>query len=113
MSDAELEALIKKKRVELEQLLQAKQREQIQKQEELKREALLKQILTSEARERLVRVKLARPEFGRFVEDQLIAMAQAGRIRARITDSQLKEILKQFLKYFSNRGSGKVIIRRK
>ncbi len=112
-SDEELELLLRKRRQQLEQMLARQQREEEEKmRQELQREAILRQILTSEARERLVRIKMVRPEFGRFVENQLIALAQAGRIQRMITDSELKEILRQFLKHFSSRG-GKVEIRRK
>jgi len=111
-TDEELELLLRRRRRQLEQMMIRQQEEEERARQELQREAILRQILTSEARERLARIKMVRPEFGRFVENQLIALAQAGRIQRMITDSELKEILRQFLKYFSSRG-GKVEIRRK
>lgn len=71
--------------------------EEKQKKAELqaKKEAMLRVILTPEARQRLTNVKLVRPELAESLEDQLIALAQAGRIKIPITDEELKEILAQ------------------
>ncbi len=111
MSDEELELLLAKRRRELERLLREKQRSEAKRQEEIQRETILRQILTSEARERLARIKLARPEFGAFIENQLISLALSGRLRGIINDAQLKEILKQYLRQFSR--ESKIEIRRK
>lgn len=64
---------------------------------EAQRDAVLRQILTPEARERLGRLRLARPGDTRQVESQLIALAQSGRLAARIDDEQLKIILARVL----------------
>lgn len=55
----------------------------------------LMEILEPEARERLNTIKLTRPEFAKAVEQQLVMLAQSGRIRQRITDEQLKALLAQ------------------
>ncbi len=55
----------------------------------------LMEILEPEARERLNTIKLTRPEFAKAVEQQLVMLAQGGRIRQRITDDQLKSLLVQ------------------
>lgn len=112
IEDEEIESLMTRRRQQLEQEMKRRAIEERRAQAELQRESLLRQILTSEARERLMRLKMVRPQFARFVEDHLIALAQAGRIQSMITDDQLKEILKQLLKHFSA-SSGKVEIRRK
>ena len=57
--------------------------------------AALMEILEPEARERLNTIKLTRPEFAKAVEQQLVMLAQNGRIRQRITDDQLKALLAQ------------------
>jgi programmed cell death protein 5 len=64
---------------------------------EAQKEALMRQILTPEARERLTRLKLARPEETRQVESQLIGLAQSGRLQSKIDDEQLKLILARLL----------------
>jgi len=111
MSDEELELLLQKRRRELERIIQEKREAEARRREEMQRESILRQILTSDARERLARIKLARPEFGAFIENQLISLALSGRLRGVINDAQLKEILKQYLRQFSR--EGKIEIRRK
>ena len=58
-----------------------------------KRQAML-QILTPEARSRLANLRLTRPDMVDQIEIQLIQLAQMGRIKSKITDDQLKELLK-------------------
>ncbi|RLI38182.1 hypothetical protein DRO60_03625, partial [Candidatus Bathyarchaeota archaeon] len=57
------------------------------------RKIALRQILTPEARARLTNLKMVRPELATRVEDYLIQLAQAGRIRTPVTDEQLKRLL--------------------
>jgi programmed cell death protein 5 len=56
---------------------------------------ILMQVLEPDARERLNTIKLTKPEFAGAVEQQLIALAQSGRLKQKITDAQLKELLRQ------------------
>lgn len=62
---------------------------------EAQRKMLLRKILTPEARERLARLKLARPDFATAVEQQLILIAQTGRLGEQINDEMLRQILKK------------------
>jgi programmed cell death protein 5 len=66
-----------------------------QKQMEAQIQLILKQVLEPEARERLNTIKLTRPEFARAIEQQLVVLAQSGRIHQRLTDEQLKALLQQ------------------
>lgn len=66
-----------------------------QKQIEAQIRIALMEILEPEARERLNTIKLTRPDFAKAVEQQLVMLAQSGRIRQRITDDQLKSLLTQ------------------
>jgi programmed cell death protein 5 len=56
---------------------------------------VLMSILEPDARERLNTIKLTKPEFASSVEQQLVQLAQSGRLKNKITDSQLKELLRQ------------------
>ena len=55
----------------------------------------MRAILEPEAKERLSRVKLAHPELAEAVENQLVYLAQSGRIQSKITDKMLVEILRR------------------
>jgi len=93
-SDAEIEDIRRRKLQELRaRLAEEQQRAEDQKSLELQKQALLRQVLTTEARQRLNRIKLVRPEFAEQIELQLIQVAQSGKIRLPITDTQLKTIL--------------------
>ncbi len=61
--------------------------------EEIRRQAILRQFLTPEARERLRRVSLVKPELARRVEDIIIQLGVQGKLDHVITDSELKNIL--------------------
>ena len=73
--------------------------EEIERQQRLESQIqlILKQVLEPEARERLNTIKLTRPEFARAVEQQLVMLAQSGRLRQRLTDEQLKALLAQIV----------------
>ncbi|MDD1657425.1 MAG: DNA-binding protein [Methanomicrobiales archaeon] len=58
---------------------------------------VLLQILEPEARERLNNIRLTKPEFARAIEQQLVLLAQSGRLKQKITDAQLKELLRQII----------------
>jgi programmed cell death protein 5 len=92
--DEELEALRKRRMLELQQgLSQEQEQNQAEKQIEAQKQALLRRILTPEARQRLANLKMVRPEFSSQIELQLIQIAQQGRVTLPIDDDQLKQIL--------------------
>ena len=94
MSEEELDALRKRRMLELQQRMVEEQREvQAQQQLESQKQALLRRILTPEARSRLTNLNIVKPEFTQQLELQLIQLAQQGRINIPITDEQLKELL--------------------
>lgn len=62
--------------------------------EEMKRQFLLRQILTSKARQRLSNLRLIKSDFVRSLELHLINLAQENKIEIPITDEYLKEFLR-------------------
>ena len=94
MSEEELEALRKRRMLELQQRMVEEQKHaQAQQQLEGQKQALLRRILTPEARSRLTNLNMVKPEFTQQLELQLIQLVQQGRIKIPITDEQLKELL--------------------
>lgn len=94
MSEDELEALRKRRMLELQQRMFEEQKQaQAQQQLEGQKQALLRRILTPEARRRLTNLNMVKPEFTQQLELQLIQLAQQGRVNLPITDKQLKELL--------------------
>ena len=62
---------------------------------EQERAEVLRRILTPEARERLARIRLAKPDVAGAVEQQLIALAASGRIQRAIDDPTLRALLER------------------
>jgi programmed cell death protein 5 len=100
--DDELEALRKKRLRQLEnqqhQLqdsleMQEEQRQQFEEQ----KKTVLRSILTSDAKERLNNIKVARPDLAEAIENQLIMLAQSGRLQSKINDEQLRVLLSKIL----------------
>ncbi|MGY5876275.1 MAG: DNA-binding protein, partial [Candidatus Thorarchaeota archaeon] len=58
-------------------------------------EAILRQILTPEARSRLTNIKMVKPQFAEQIEMQLIQLASSGKLKGVVTDEQLKGLLQQ------------------
>jgi len=78
-----------------QQAAEAEKEEQLRRQFEIQKRQLLMKILTPKARSRLANLRLTRPEFVEQIELQLIQLTQAGQIRSKITDKQLKELLRR------------------
>ncbi len=94
--DEELQAIRQQKiaRIQQEQALRESQKEQKDELEAQKR-AILMQIMTEPARQRLNNIKLVKPQLAEAVEIRLIQLAQQGAIREKLTDDQLKDILRK------------------
>jgi programmed cell death protein 5 len=66
-----------------------------QERADAQKEAMLKQYLTDGARQRLNAVQMSKPDFAEQVEQQIVALAQSGRIQDRIDEEQMKSLLKE------------------
>ena len=70
------------------------QQQQAQAQFEAQKKQILGQIMAPEARARLANLKLTKPDLVNNIELQLIQSAQAGSLRGKVTDDQLKVLLR-------------------
>jgi programmed cell death protein 5 len=96
--DAEIQELRRRKLNELQRRqLEAVAHEQQKAAADAQMQSALRQILTPEARARLARVKIAHPEEGNAVEQQLVMLAQSGRLGSMIDDKMLQQILAKLL----------------
>ena len=89
-----MEQLRKRRLLELRRrIAEEQQQAQVQQQIEVQKQALLRRILTPDARRRLTNLKMVKPEFATQLELQLIQLAQQGKMSIPVTDEQLKDIL--------------------
>jgi programmed cell death protein 5 len=96
LSDEELEEIRQRKLASLkEQALEDQTREQQVAEAQAQKEAILRQILTPEARSRLTNIRMVKPQVAEQIELQLIQLASSGRLKSRVTDEQLKTLLQQ------------------
>lgn len=107
MDEEELERIRQKKLEEMKEKQQEADEAEASE-AEARKKAVLRKVMTPEARQRLNNIRMARPEFADSVEQQLVMLASSGRIRGKIDDEQLKEMLKK-----AQSGSGEIRIRRK
>jgi programmed cell death protein 5 len=61
------------------------------------RSEALRRIMTPEARERLGRIRLAKPEVAQAVEQQVLSLAASGRLQRAIDDTTLRAILERVM----------------
>ena len=111
---SELDELRKKRMAELQQQAamndpqmaqqqlaqqQLAQHQAAQRQQEMEAQLkqAMRQILTPEARGRLDNLRLTKPELVQQIEIQLLQSAQAGSLRGKVTDDQLKVLLKNLM----------------
>lgn len=67
---------------------------------------VLAQLLEPEARERLSRVRMVRPERAQQVEQYIVRLAQMGQIQRKLTEKNVVEILDGIARDSKSKGSG-------
>ncbi|MBX8639459.1 MAG: DNA-binding protein [Thermoplasmata archaeon] len=95
--DEELEMLRRRRLAELQMQLENEQQLNDDRsrnaEAQAQKQAILRSILTPEARERLAALRMARPELVADVEQQLMMLASQGRINRKIDDKMMKDLL--------------------
>jgi len=109
--DEELAEIQQRKLLELQRRMSMEEEKRKRAELEAQKQEILRKILTPEARNRLNNVKLVRPEIAQLIEEQLIMLAQSGRIVEPLTDEQLREILQDI--YSRSRKEYNIKIREK
>ena len=74
---------------------QAEAQQEAQAQADAQKQAILRQALTDGARKRLNSVRMSKPQFAEQVEQQLVAIAQSGRLGDRIDEEQMRQLLSE------------------
>jgi programmed cell death protein 5 len=64
---------------------------------EAERAEVLRRLLTPEARERLGRIRLAKPDVANAVEQQVINLAATGRLNRQVDDATLRLLLERIM----------------
>jgi len=99
-NDGDLDAIRQQRMAELQArqqqtAAQDMAQDQALQQAEMQKQAILRQFLTDGARTRLNSVRMSKPEFASQVEQQIIALAQSGKLGDKISESQMKDLLKK------------------
>eukprot|EP00262_Sarcandra_glabra_P002779 TRINITY_DN13170_c1_g1_i3.p1 TRINITY_DN13170_c1_g1~~TRINITY_DN13170_c1_g1_i3.p1 ORF type:complete len:129 (+),score=34.33 TRINITY_DN13170_c1_g1_i3:90-476(+) len=104
MDDPELEAIRQRRMQELmaqrgvgsqQNTEQQKAQDDAKREAEERRQLMLSQILSSQARERIARIALVKPEKARGVEDVLLRAAQMGQVAEKVSEERLISLLEQ------------------
>ena len=97
-TDEELQELREKKMEQLKERQggeEAEAAEAQRQQAEAQKKAMLRKALTDGARKRLNTVQMSKPQFGEKVEQQIVALAQSGRLNGKIDEEKMKELLEE------------------
>ncbi|MFC7076690.1 DNA-binding protein [Haloarcula halophila] len=97
-SEEELDELRKKKMEQLKEQQEGEDGEAqqaAQQQADAQKKAILRQHLSDGARKRLNTVKMSKPDVGEQIEQQVVALAQSGRIQGQIDEEKMKQLLQE------------------
>jgi len=99
-SDEEIEQLRQKKMEQMREQAQAQdgageQQEAARQQADAQRKAMLRKHLTDGARKRLNAVEMTKPQQAKQAEQQVLALAQSGRVQGKIDEDDMRKILQE------------------
>jgi len=118
--DDELEAIRQRRMRELmgqrgggqgQTAAEQEEREAQERDAEDQRQAMLASIMRPEAKQRLARIALVKPDKARGIENMLLMQAQTGRLTEKISEGQLIQLLEQVNQ--STKDKTKVTIQRR
>ena len=104
-NDQELAELRRRRMAQLQEMQNAQvananayqaQQQELERRDQ-ERAEILRRLLTPEARERLGRIRLAKPDVAAAVEQQVIALAASGRLQRQIDDNTLRALLERIM----------------
>jgi len=96
MTEDDIEKLREEKMKELQERGEGGEgQEEARQRAEAQKKAVIRQTLEPEARERLEALKMAKPQFAEQVEQQVVALAQSGRVQGKIDEEQMKQLLRK------------------
>eukprot|EP00759_Apiculatamorpha_spiralis_P020668 PhF_6_TR25984/c0_g1_i1/m.36634/K06875/PDCD5, TFAR19; programmed cell death protein 5 len=75
------------------QIQKQQQQEEKRQQQEEQMEGMLRAVLSAEARDRLKRIEVVKPERAREVEVMILNAVRAGRLTAPVSDETVKDML--------------------
>ena len=64
---------------------------------ESQKKMILRHILDADARERLARIRIAKPEIANLIENQLIQLYQIGRIKEKLSEEKFLILVKHLM----------------
>ncbi|CAD7698108.1 unnamed protein product [Ostreobium quekettii] len=91
--------------------VEQEEREAQERDAEDQRQAMLASIMQPEAKQRLARIALVKPDKARGIENMLLMQAQTGRLTEKISEGQLIQLLEQVNQ--STKDKTKVTIQRR
>ncbi|AWB28283.1 DNA-binding protein [Halococcoides cellulosivorans] len=99
-SDEEIEQLRQKKMEQMREQAQGQdggneQQEAARQQADAQRKAMLRKHLTDGARKRLNAVEMTKPQQAKKAEQQVLALAQSGRVQGKIDEDDMRKILQE------------------
>lgn len=93
MDEDELEKLREQKKEELQEQQQSEEEALEDQRNQIRSEA--SKYLTKDAKERMGNIRVAQPDLASSIEMQIARLGRSGRVK-KVTDEQLKDILKSF-----------------
>ncbi|KAI9919747.1 hypothetical protein PsorP6_017613 [Peronosclerospora sorghi] len=74
---------------------QVQQQQRKKQEQEQMRQSMIQQVMLPDARERLARIAIVKPDKARAIEEMVLQMAQRGQLAAKLDEQKLIDLLNQ------------------